>query len=88
MYNAEYTHKLLKILAKLQKRNPNDLRNIRKKIAEIIENPEHYKPLTGELKGKRRVHLNTHFVLTFKLIDDTAIFLDYEHHDRVYDKTQ
>ena len=85
-YEIDFTDKLLSILAKLKKRNAKDFWNVRRKIDEICDNPEHYKSLCGDMKGQRRVHLNTHFVLTYEISGNTTVFLDYEHHDRVYEK--
>jgi YafQ family addiction module toxin component len=85
-YAVIYSKKLETKLKKLAKRNPNDLRNIWSKIQEIRENPEHYKPLSGDMKGVRRVHLNMHFVLTFEISGNAIIFISYEHHNKVYDK--
>lgn len=38
-----------------------------KKIEDITENPHHYKPLRYDLKGRRRVHIEKSFVLTFRI---------------------
>ncbi|MFH1971866.1 MAG: type II toxin-antitoxin system RelE/ParE family toxin [archaeon] len=85
MYRYIIESKLEKILKKLAKRNRLAYDKILNKIDEIIQNPEHYKPLKNELKGIRRAHLG-HFVLTFQIKDNTIIFLDFDHHDNIYEK--
>ncbi|PKK85374.1 MAG: hypothetical protein CVT48_05615 [Thermoplasmata archaeon HGW-Thermoplasmata-1] len=56
-----------------------------KKISEIIENPEHYKPLRHGMKGIRRAHIDP-FVLTFEVMGNEkhVVFLDFDHHDKIY----
>ncbi len=40
------------------------------------------------MKDKKRVHIDKHFVLTFKIDLDSNVvkFLDYGHHDKIYRK--
>ncbi|MEK6960750.1 MAG: type II toxin-antitoxin system RelE/ParE family toxin [Nanoarchaeota archaeon] len=54
------------------------------KVDEILQNPEHYKPLKNVLKGKRRAHIGS-FVILFEVETDKVIFYRFEHHDKVYD---
>lgn len=53
---------------------------------EILQNPEHYKPLRHDLHGLRRVHIMGPFVLLFKIEETTKIvkFIDFDHHDKIY----
>jgi mRNA-degrading endonuclease RelE of RelBE toxin-antitoxin system len=53
--------------------------------SQIIENPNHYKPLKYGMKTIRRVHFDP-FVLTFTLNEDLhkVEFLDFAHHDEIY----
>jgi mRNA-degrading endonuclease RelE of RelBE toxin-antitoxin system len=53
---------------------------------EILENPQHYKPLKYELAGQRRVHIMKSFVLKFEVSEatKTVIFLFFGHHDEAY----
>jgi len=50
-----------------------------------LENPYHYKPLRGDMKGSRRVHIG-HFVLIYEILEEEkkVRFLDFDHHDNVY----
>ena len=76
---------LEKKLFKIKKKNPKQAIRIRNKIAEIIENPYHYKPLSSKLKNRWRVHFGS-YVLTFKVYEEEKVvkFIDYEHHDKIY----
>jgi len=58
---------------------------INKKINEILKQPEHYKPLRGDLYGARRVHIDKHFVLIYEVKNKTVRILDYDHHDKIYE---
>ena len=61
-----------------------------KKMDEILssENPLHYKTLKHDLKEFKRVHINPHFVLLFKVETGTKLikFIDFDHHDKIYCK--
>ena len=56
------------------------------KIEEILENPQHYKPLKYDLAGERRVHLMKSFVLKFTIGENTKTveFIFFWHHDEAY----
>jgi len=71
---------------KLAKKYPKRLEIINKKIAQILENPHHFKPLRGDMHGSRRVHIDGSFVLTFEVNEKEKIvrILDYDHHDKIY----
>jgi len=84
-----FSDELKKVLAKLNKKDPESYKAVKNKIEEIVNsNPEHYKPLRYDLKNKKRVHIRKSFVLIFEYDQstDTIWFLDYDHHDNVYNK--
>jgi YafQ family addiction module toxin component len=85
-YGVSFSNKIYVKLSKLRKRNPKVLQIISKKIREISENPDRYKNLRYDLKGTSRVHIDSHFVLTFEILEDEhkILFLDFDHHDKVY----
>lgn len=56
---------------------------VEKKILEILQNPEHYKPLQNVLKGKRRVHVGP-YVLVYEIETELVIFHRFLHHDQAY----
>lgn len=70
---------------KLARKDRLRLEAINSKIREIRENPQHFKPLKGDMKGSRRVHFGS-FVLVFEIDEHskTVRILDYDHHDKVY----
>ncbi len=88
----DLSDKLKDIVQKLRKRDPQRAEIIYKKIKQIINSDEitieHYKNLRYDLKDEKRVRLDKSFVLTFKY--DKArkfiLFLDFDHHDNIYDK--
>ena len=81
---------LKEILQKLFKKDKVLYERIIKKIDEIINSSdaEHYKNLRHDLKEFKRVQIG-HFVLVFRFIknDNKIIFVDFDHHDNIYNKT-
>jgi YafQ family addiction module toxin component len=77
-----------KIFAKLTKKNKKQYEIIMKKIAEILENPQHYKNLRSPLEDWKRVHIDRSFVLCFSVNENTRTVTleDYDHHDHIYKK--
>lgn len=88
MRQFEIKPDLQKILDKLFKKDRVAYEAIMKKIEEILttDDVEHYKNLRYDLKGEKRVHVMSHFVLVFSYdkANDFISFLDYDHHDNVY----
>ena len=89
MYNFEIIPSLQKFLNKLSKKDKSTYEQVLNKIEEVINSPnvEHYKNLRYNLKDSKRVHIG-HFVLVFQFIkaENKIIFLDFDHHDNVYEK--
>ncbi|MBS3103294.1 addiction module toxin RelE [Candidatus Woesearchaeota archaeon] len=90
MYNPERSDKLIKILKKLFKKDKNRYEVTLNKIEEVInsEDPNHYKNLSHDMKQFKRVHIDSHFVLTFKVDKNNKLirFEDLQHHDVIYRK--
>ncbi len=57
-----------------------------KKVAQIRENPLHYKPVRRTLHGLRRVHVMGSFVLIFEPVKGGGVvrWLRLAHHDEAY----
>jgi addiction module RelE/StbE family toxin len=70
-------------LEKLSRKNQGQYQHVEKKIKQIIKNPEHYKPLRGNLSGERRAHIGD-FVLIYHEDPQSIVIDDYDHHDRIY----
>ena len=86
MYVDRYSEEIVKKLKKLKKKDPKQYSTVRKKMEQILSNPEHRrKDLHYDLKGIKRVHIG-HFVLVFAVDDVKKIisFEDYDHHDNIY----
>jgi len=88
MLRYEIKPSLLKKLNKIQSKENKSYLNILEKIKEIInsENIDHYKNLKKPIQHLKRVHVNTHFVLTFNYLkkENLVVFIDYQHHDKAY----
>jgi len=85
-YGWEMEEHCQKEVNKYVKKNPLLKKVLLNKIEEIIENPQHYKPLKYDFAGERRVHILKNFVLKF-IIDEsnkTIKFLFFGHHDEAY----
>ena len=85
-YNYEISRQLERELDKLRRKNRKQFEIILKKMSEILENPQHHKPLQHDMKGLRRVHIEKSFVLVFEIVENEnkVIFLDFDHHDNIY----
>ncbi len=86
MIVVEYSKELTRKLEKLQKKDKTIFEAIIRRIKEIRGQPEHYKPLSHDLKGYRRVHVMKSFVLIFRIDynQNKLIFIDFDHHDKIY----
>lgn len=73
-------------IKKLSKKNPVLEEALKKKMSEIVENPQHYKPLKYSLAEEKRVHIMKSFVLRFEVDEANKIvkFLFFGHHDDAY----
>ena len=55
-----------------------------KKIAEIMQNPEHYPMKKYNMKGKRAAHVGS-YVIVFEIKGNGIIFWKFKHHDFAYE---
>jgi len=88
MYEWGRSKKLKKILKKLFKKDKVRYEATLNKINEVVnsEDPNHYKNLSYDMKEFKRVHIDSHFVLIFK-VDKNKKFIkfeDFQHHDHIY----
>jgi len=88
MRRYDFSDQLKKLLTKIYSKDRNRYEIVFKKIEEIAscENPEHYKNLRKPYQELKRVHIDSHFVLTFKYdkSEDIIRFHDLDHHDKIY----
>ncbi len=85
-YNTEINPKCKEEIHKLCKKNPVLEKSLKNKMEEILENPQHYKPLRHDLAGERRVHIMKSFVLKYEINEETktVTFIFFGHHDDAY----
>lgn len=92
MFDFNLSDDLKFIIKKLAKKDKKRVEIINKKIKEIInrdkESIQHYKNLRHDLKDFKSVHIDSSFVLVFKveIQNNFVLFVDFDHHDRVYKK--
>ena len=90
MFDFDLTDELKVKISKLVKKDKKKVEIIHKKIKEVVNSNEitigHYKNLRYDLKEFKRVHIDKHFVLTFKvdLTKKAILFVDFDHHDNIY----
>ena len=82
-YEIIYSDSFIKSMKKLSKKDPKMTERIIKKLDEIIDNPNKFKPLRDVLAGFRRIHFGS-FVLIFTIQKDTGILVSLDHHDKAY----
>ena len=85
MYSLEVVEKVDRIFKKLRKKDLVQFEALSRKVNEILENPQQYKPLRSPMSHMRRVHVGS-FVLVFDINDAKKVVTirRYEHHDSVY----
>jgi len=86
----EYTieKKLRKKLAKIFRRDGRKYEALMGKIEELLtcEDPNRYKNLRKPLQHLKAVHIDSHFVLTFRYSEEEDLIelYDLDHHDKIY----
>jgi len=85
-YSLDISDKVDNKFKKMERKHRNLLRMVDKKVAQIRENPEHFKPLRGDLHGARRVHVAKSFVLIYEINEEDKVvrIIDFDHHDKIY----
>lgn len=80
--------KLRKKIEKLYRKDKRRYGALMGKIGELLscEDPEHYKNLRAPLQHLREVHIDSHFVLTFRYVknEDLIELYDFDHHDNIF----
>ena len=70
-------------MKKLKKKDKVLFEQIQKKLIDLVQNPDHYKPLKNILAGYRRIHFGS-FVLIYKIEGDIVRIISLDHHDQSY----
>lgn len=82
-YSIEFSSEFEKSMKKLKKKDKKLFEQIQKKLLDIVQNPEHYKPLRNVLAGFRRIQFGP-FVLVYKIEGDVVRVISLDHHDMAY----
>ena len=83
MYSIEFSDEFDHSMRKLKKKDKVLFEQIQKKLLEVVENPEHFKPLRNVLAGYRRIHFGS-VVLIYTIDGETVRIISLDHHDRAY----
>ena len=85
MYSLEAVEKVDRIFKKLRKKDLAQFEALCRKINDILENPQQFKPLKSPMQHMRRVHIGS-FVLVYDIdeVRKVVTLRRYEHHDNVY----
>ena len=85
-YRLEVKESLDKRLKKLSKEDKEMIRLIHRKVQEILEDPQRFKPLRRPMQNKRRVHIGGSFVLVYEIDERNKIvtLLAFDHRDNIY----
>jgi YafQ family addiction module toxin component len=77
--------KVDRVFKKLQKKDLSQFDALSRKINDILENPQQFKPLKSPMQRLRRVHIGS-FVLVYDIdeVRKVVTIRRYEHHDDVY----
>jgi YafQ family addiction module toxin component len=92
MFKFQFSDKLKKVVAILNKKDRARNLVIAKKIQEVINNDassiNRYKNLRYDLSDYKRVHIDKSFVLIFKVFEkeNFILFERIDHHDKIYKK--
>ncbi len=85
MYSLEVVEKVDRIFKKLKKKDLSQFETLSRKVNEILENPQQFKPLRSPMQHMRRVHIGS-FVIVYDIDEKKKVVTirRYEHHDVVY----
>ena len=86
MYTLERSNEAADAIRKLCTKNKTLGVALDKKIAQILERPQRFKPLRAPLQNQRRVHILKSFVLTYEISENskTVRLIKFAHHDSAY----
>ena len=82
-YSIEFSSTFEKSMKKLKKKDKVMYDQIQKKLIDLVENPDHFKPLRNILAGYRRIHFGS-FILIYKIDGSIIKIISLDHHDKSY----
>ena len=85
MYFLEVVERVDRIFKKLRKKDVAQLEALCRKINDLLEDPQQFKPLKSPMQHMRRLHIGS-FVLVYDIdeVRKVVTIRRYEHHDNVY----
>ncbi len=83
VYQIEFSVQFEKSMKKLKKKDKVLFEQIQKKLIDLVQNPDHYKPLKNILAGYRRIHFGS-FVLIYKIEVEIVRLISLDYHDQSY----
>ena len=75
-----------RIFLRLKKKNPDLARSLLSHFPKLEREPGLGKPLRYALRTFRRIHIEGSFVLLYEIRDNEVHLVDFDHHDRIYEK--
>lgn len=82
-YSIEFSSTFEKSMKKLKKKDKVMHDQIQKKLIDLVENPDYFKPLRNILAGYRRIHFRS-FILIYKIDGSIIKIISLDHHDKSY----
>jgi mRNA-degrading endonuclease RelE of RelBE toxin-antitoxin system len=83
VYNVDFSVSFEKTIKKLKKKDKALFDQIQKKLIDLVQNPDHYKPLGNVLTEYRRIQFGP-FILIFKIEGEVVRIISLDHHDKSY----
>ena len=85
LYSLEVVERVDRIFKKLRKKDSTQFEAVSKKVKQILEGPQQFKPLKSPMQNMRRVHVGS-FVLVYDIDEGRKVVTirRYEHHNNVY----
>ena len=82
-YTIEFSGQFEKSMNKLKKKDKVFFEQIQRKLIDLAQHPEHYKPLKNVFAGYWRIHFGS-FVLIYKIEGNVVRIISLDHHDKSY----
>lgn len=83
LFKARRSEKFKRMFIDLTKKDAPLKLRMRKKMEQILGNPENHDMKTGNLRGCYGVHVNP-YVIIYRIDGDVVEFLLVDHHDNIY----
>ena len=75
-----------RIVRKLKRKDKTLFTELDRGVEKVLKNPELGKPLRYSLRNLRRIHVEGSFVLLYDVHACTVRLIDFDHHDKIYEK--